>query len=114
MASGSGWGAGGRCQGITKTLIDTPAASFFFLAGLSLRHELRFPRWLGWSGIVFSVLFVVGAFRNITHLVQIVADINNALLPLWMMVLGAALIGYSRLAPVPKLKSRFQADSPIY
>jgi hypothetical protein len=28
--------------------------------------------------------------------VQVIADINNALLPLWMLVLGTALIWYSR------------------
>jgi hypothetical protein len=43
------------------------------------------------------VLFFVGAFRNVTGSVQIVADINNGLLPLWMIVLGVAMVRYSKL-----------------
>ena len=42
--------------------------------------EARFPKWLGGSGIAFSFLFLVGAFRNVTPAVQVVADINNGLL----------------------------------
>ena len=41
---------------------------------------------------MFAVLFMIGAFRNVTPLVQPVADLNNSLLPLWMIVLGIALI----------------------
>ena len=75
---------------------ETALAGFFLLAGLSLLDEARFPKWLGWTGIVFALLFVLGAFRNVAPSVQTVADINNGLLPLWMIVLGGALIGYSR------------------
>jgi len=63
---------------------------------MSLLNEARFPEWLGWCGVMFALLFVVGAFRNVTPSVQLVADVNNALLPLWMIVLGVALIRYSR------------------
>ena len=69
-------------------------AVFFGLAGLSLVEESRFPKWLGWAGVGFSVLFLAGAFRNVTPAVQPIADLNNALLPLWMVVLGGALIWY--------------------
>jgi hypothetical protein len=65
---------------------------FFLLTGLSMRIELPFPKWLGWGGIVFAVLFMIGAFRNVTPLAQPVADLNNSLLPLWMIVLGITLI----------------------
>lgn len=71
-------------------------AFFFFLAGLSLVKESRFPKWLGWGSVAFSALFVIGAFRNVTPAVQQVADINNALLPLCMVVFGASLIWYTR------------------
>lgn len=73
-------------------------AGFFLLAGSSMLAEPRFPKWLGWAGIGFAVLFVVGAFRNVTPAVQKIADLNNSLLPLWMIILGAALIWYSRPA----------------
>jgi hypothetical protein len=69
---------------------------FFLLAGFSLADEGRFPKWLGWIGAVFAVLFLVGALRNAMPAVQPVADINNALLPLWMILLGASLMWYSR------------------
>jgi hypothetical protein len=81
---------------IGEFLGETMLASFFLLTGLSMLEEQRFPRWLGWSGIGFSLLFFVGAFRNVASAVQIIADINNGLLPLWMIVLGAALSWYSR------------------
>lgn len=78
-------------------------ASFFLLAGLSLVKESRFPSWLGWCGVAFAALFVIGAFRNVSSVVQPVADINNGLLPLWMVVLGVSLVWYSR-------ESRFRGD----
>lgn len=81
---------------IGEFLGETMLAAFFLLTGLSMFDEQRFPRWLGWSGICFSLLFFVGAFRNVTSSVQIIADINNGLLPLWMIVLGTALFWYSR------------------
>lgn len=71
-------------------------AVFFFLAGWSVLGEARFPKWLGWCGIGFALLFVVGAFRNVLPAVQAVADVNNALLPLWMIVFGASLVFWSR------------------
>lgn len=71
-------------------------AFFFFFSGLSLAKERQFPKWLGWCGVGLSFLFVVGALRNVTPAVQRIADVNNALLPLWMVVLGVSLIWQSR------------------
>lgn len=69
---------------------------FFVLSGLALRHEPAYPRWLGTVGAIFGVLFLVGALRNVTPGVQRIADLNNYLLPLWMIVLGGAIIRFSR------------------
>lgn len=80
---------------IGEFLGEACLSAFFLLAGLSMLDEERFPRWLAWCGAVFAVLFFVGAFRNAVPAVQAVADLNNALLPLWMLVLGVALIWYS-------------------
>jgi hypothetical protein len=80
---------------IGEFLGETMLATFFLLSGLSMLDEARFPRWLGWSGVGVSLLFVIGAFRNVTNSVQGIADLNNALLPLWLIVIGAALIRYS-------------------
>jgi len=76
---------------------ETALAAFFLLTGFSMLDEQRFPRWLGWSGIVFALLFFVGAFRNVTSAVQPIADANNILLPLWMIILGIAFVWQSRL-----------------
>ena len=73
-------------------------AVFFLLAGLAMLDEARFPAWSGWCGVAFGALFIVGAWRNVTPTVQAMADINNYLLPLWMIVLGACLVWYSRRA----------------
>lgn len=71
---------------------------FFLLSSLSLKSETHFPKWLGWTGSMFSFLFLAGALRNVTPAVQVISDINNSLLPLWMVVLGVSLIWYSRAA----------------
>ncbi|MFM9904178.1 MAG: DUF4386 domain-containing protein [Pyrinomonadaceae bacterium] len=67
-------------------------AILFLLTGLSMLRETRFPKWLGAGGAVFAVLFAVGAFRNVTSAVQPLADVNNFLLPLWMIVLGVMMV----------------------
>lgn len=77
---------------IGEFLGETALAAFFVLAGASLLDEPRFPRWLGWWQAAFGLLFAVGALRNITSSVQLVADANNALLPLSMIALGASLV----------------------
>ncbi len=71
-------------------------SGYFLLTGLSMRGEPRYPSWLGWSGAAFGVLFAAGALRNVCPVVQSLADLNNYLLPVWMIVLGASLIWYSR------------------
>jgi hypothetical protein len=76
---------------------EAALAAFFLLGGFSMLDEQRFPKWLGWCGIAFALLFFVGAFRNVTSAVQPVADANNVLLPLWMIVLGTAFVWHSRL-----------------
>lgn len=85
---------------IGEFLGETLLALFFGLAGWSMLAEARFPKWLGGVGAAFALLFFVGAFRNVTPAVQSIANLNNSLLPLWMIVLGTALIWYSK-KPAP-------------
>jgi hypothetical protein len=81
---------------IGEFLGETALAVFFLLSGLSMLGEPRFPKWLGWSGIGFSLLFLAGAFRNVTPTVQFIADLNNGLLPLWLIVMGIALMRHTK------------------
>jgi hypothetical protein len=98
---------------IGEFLGETTLAAFFLLSGMSMLAEARFPKWFGWSGVVFSFLFLVGAFRNVTNAVQVVADINNGLLPLWMIVMGAALIWFSRRpGPIGEAEESASAGAP--
>lgn len=69
---------------------------FFLLSAAALRSEPRCPAWLAPAGAAFAVLFLVGAFRNVAPQLQPVADINNYLLPIWMIVLGASMIRLAR------------------
>jgi hypothetical protein len=61
-----------------------------------MRAESDFPAWSGWAGAVFGVAFAIGAFRNVCAGVQLIAEVNNYLLPLWMIILGVLLIRHSR------------------
>ena len=81
---------------IGEFLGETLLAGFFLLTGFSMLEEKCFPQWLGWGGICFALLFLTGALRNVAGMVQVIADINNVLLPLWMVVLGTALIWCTR------------------
>ena len=83
---------------IGEFLGEVLLATFFLLTGRSMLAENRYPAWLGWGGITFALLFTVGAFRNVTATVQPIADLNNALLPLWMIVLGVSLIRFGTRA----------------
>ena len=83
---------------IGEFLGEACLALFFLLAGVSTLGEARFPRWLGWCGVAFATVFFVGAFRNTVPAVQVVADLNNVLLPLWLIVLGGSLIWHERRA----------------
>ncbi len=65
---------------------------FFAITGAAMLDSSMWPSWLGIGGLVFGVLFIIGAFRNVTAKVQWLADINNLLLPLWMIILGGSLI----------------------
>ena len=69
---------------------------FFVLSAIALRAEPGYPAWLGLAGTAFGVSFLAGACRNVLPQVQIVADINNYLLPLWMITLGGAIVWFSR------------------
>lgn len=65
---------------------------FFVLSGYGLLQHRRAARWLGWWGIATGVLGLVGMWRNVTPAVGAIAEINNYLLPAWMIGLGVWLV----------------------
>lgn len=69
---------------------------FFLLSALAMRKAPAFPGWISWLGLATAVLGLVGMFRNVTPAVSAVGEVNNYLLPLWMVVFGWALIRYGR------------------
>ena len=81
---------------IGEFLGEAALAFSFLLTGRSLLEEVGYPKWLAWSGVIFSLLFLIGAFRNVATSVQVVADVNNVLLPLWLIALGGSLVWHAR------------------
>ena len=66
---------------------------FFLLSALAmLQAGSGFPRWMAYLGIVTAVAGLVGMFRNVTAAVGPVAEVNNYLLPVWMIVFGVGLL----------------------
>jgi hypothetical protein len=66
---------------------------FFLLSALAmLRAPESFPRWMGYLGVATAASGLLGMFRNVTDRVDLVADVNNILLPVWMIVFGVALL----------------------
>ena len=66
---------------------------FFLLSALAmLQAGSGFPRWMAYLGIVTAVAGLIGMFRNVTTAVSPVAEVNNYLLPVWMIVFGVGLL----------------------
>jgi hypothetical protein len=61
---------------------------YFMLTGFAALRAADWPRWFGIAGMVTGTAGLVGAFRNVTGVVQPVADVNNYLLMVWLVVMG--------------------------
>lgn len=71
--------------------------TFFMLAALAmLRRGSGFARWIAWMGVLAAMVGFVAMFRNALKFVAVVAEVNNYLLPLWMIVFGISLILQSK------------------
>jgi hypothetical protein len=70
------------------------SVSIFFLlsAAAMLRGASGFPRWVGYLGCLTAIAGLVGMFRNVSSGVAPVAEVNNYLLPIWMIVFGITLL----------------------
>jgi hypothetical protein len=51
---------------------------------------------MGWLGIASGVLGWLAMWRNVTDVVGLAAELNNIVLPLWMIVFGIGLIRVTR------------------
>jgi hypothetical protein len=64
--------------------------AFFILSGVALLRAG--PRWAGYGGVIAGVVGLIAAFRNVTPTVALIADVNNYVLPLWLISLGVILL----------------------
>jgi hypothetical protein len=70
---------------------------FFLLsAGAMLKRDSNFARWVGWTGAITGGAGLIGMFRNAFAIVAPVAEVNNYLLPLWMIIFGISLLSAHR------------------
>ena len=77
---------------IGEFLGELTMSLFFLLAATAmLKQGTGFSRWIGWLGAITASAGLVGMFRNVTSVVAPVAEVNNYLLPLWMIVFGVSL-----------------------
>jgi hypothetical protein len=64
---------------------------FFALTAYALLRRGGRSRWLGVAGCAASAIGFVAMFRNAAPAVGPIADLNNVVLPLWLVVFGVAL-----------------------
>ncbi|HUQ80210.1 MAG TPA: DUF4386 family protein [Gemmatimonadaceae bacterium] len=84
---------------IGEFLGEVSISVFFFISAWAMLKSGAASRWLAFAGIATSVLGVLGAFRNVTSAVVNISEINNFLLPLWMIVFGVILLRHRGPAP---------------
>jgi hypothetical protein len=73
---------------------------FFVLCAVAMLRAGR--RWAGRGGLVAGVVGLIAAFRNVTPAVAPIADLDNYVLPLWLIALGVVLVTWrDALDPSP-------------
>jgi len=77
---------------IGEFLGELAVSMFFLLTAFTWLRSSQRARWIGWIGVVTAVLGLIGMFRNVTVVVAPIAAVNNYLLPLFMIILGVALV----------------------
>jgi hypothetical protein len=98
---------------VTGEFIGELALSLWFLTlGMAIARGVGIARWVGYLGAFTAVSMSVGAFRNVSSLVTPVAEVNNALLPLWLIVLGVALLSQTTGASARARAMQSAANEP--
>lgn len=75
---------------------------FFFCVGVAALRSIQVGRWFAYASMVVAVIGWIAALRNATSLVDPIAEINNYLLPIWMIVLGVTLIRWRTPSSIVK------------
>lgn len=81
---------------IGELLGELSVSMFFLLSSWALLRAKAAPAWVAALGLVTAGAGLVGMFRNVTPAVDPVAEVNNYLLPVWMIVFGVVLIRSKR------------------
>ena len=68
------------------------ALNGFFLTTAYAFAKSGAPRWIGYAGAATGTIGMIAAFRNVTTVVGVIADINNLVLPVWLVILGVVLV----------------------
>jgi hypothetical protein len=71
---------------------------FFLLTSIVWLRSPRPQKWIGWFGVGTAALGLAGMFRNVTGVVGPTAELNNFLLPAFMITLGVALVRWPLVA----------------
>ena len=85
---------------IGEFLGELSFSAFFLLSAWAMLRARITPRWVASLGLFTGVAGLIGMFRNMTAAVDVIASVNNYLLPLWMIVFGVVLLRH-RQEPEP-------------
>lgn len=66
--------------------------AFFAASTFALLRTNPARRWLAYAGFIAVTFGIVALFRNIAPVVAPIAAINNVVLPIWMVTLGAVMV----------------------
>lgn len=82
--------------------------AFFILSGVAMRRGGRAR--VGAAGVVVGAVGLIAAARNLTPSVALVAEVNNHVLPVWLVVLGVMLL---RGGAAPSREARISLESAV-
>ena len=77
---------------IGEFLGELSLSVFFLLTSIVWLQSPHRHKWVGWVGVGTAAFGLVGMFRNVTTAVAPIAQLNNYLLPAFMIILGVALV----------------------
>ena len=84
---------------IGEFLGELSFSAFFLLTSIVWLKAPHTRKWIGWFGVGTVAFGFIGMFRNVTGAVAPIAELNNYLLPAFMIVLGVALVRWPAVDP---------------